>query len=105
VGSTADSPEQRLLSSKDLDCTGRLLGQVDQAAGMGDEARPHELPHQHCQVGSHGRHAALEVVKQLAAVLTQLDDLQNQAASSSWLAVLQPAASRRQSSARSSVDA
>lgn len=65
------TPEECFLCSKDLHSAGRVLGQVEQAACMGDEAGPHQLTHQHCQVGGNGLHPALQVVKQLAPVLCQ----------------------------------
>lgn len=64
-----DSPEECLLCTQNLHCAGWLLGEVDEAARVCDEARTHQLTHQHRQVGGNGSHAALQVVKQLAAVL------------------------------------
>jgi hypothetical protein len=71
-------PEESFLSTKNLHGAGRLLGQIDQTAGVGNEPRPDQLPDQHCEVRGDRRHTALEVVKQLAAVLTQLNHLQRQ---------------------------
>ena len=43
--------ESRLLGSQDLDRGRGLLGEVHEATRVRDEARPHQLPHNRCQVG------------------------------------------------------
>mmetsp|Transcript_5496 Transcript_5496/g.13902 ORF Transcript_5496/g.13902 Transcript_5496/m.13902 type:complete len:342 (+) Transcript_5496:700-1725(+) len=70
--------EQRLLRAQDLHRARRVLRQVDQRPGVADEARAHQLAHQHCQVGRDGVHAALEVVVQLDAVLAEAHHLVRQ---------------------------
>ena len=48
---------------------GRLLGQVHQRAGVGDEPRADELADHDGEVGRDGAHAVLQVLPQLRAVL------------------------------------
>ena len=42
--------EQGLLGAQDLHSAGRLLGQVEQRASMGDQPRTHQLAHQHLRI-------------------------------------------------------
>lgn len=46
------APEERLLGAEDLHRAGGLLGQVDQAARVRDQARAHQLADQHLQSGA-----------------------------------------------------
>ena len=57
----------------------RVLGEVEQAAGVGNEARPHQLADEDRQVGRDCCHPALQVVVQLPPVLCQCYDLQDTA--------------------------
>ena len=43
---------------------------------MSNKPGAHQLPYQHSQVGSNGLHPALQVVKELAPVLSQCNHLQ-----------------------------
>ena len=67
--------EQRLLGPKDLDGTGGVLGEVEQAPRVADEARPNEVTDKRGQVGGDGGHAALEIAGELGAVGGNGDDL------------------------------
>ncbi len=54
------------------------LGQVDQAAGVGNEAGADNLAEQGGQVGRDGGHAVAQVVDQRLAVLGNVNDLRAQ---------------------------
>mmetsp|Transcript_12113 Transcript_12113/g.26039 ORF Transcript_12113/g.26039 Transcript_12113/m.26039 type:complete len:379 (-) Transcript_12113:661-1797(-) len=69
-----ECPEQGLLSSQDLHRGGGVLGQVGEAARVGDEAGAHHLPNQGRQVGRHRVHLVEQVGVEAVAVLSQRDD-------------------------------
>mmetsp|Transcript_8725 Transcript_8725/g.10580 ORF Transcript_8725/g.10580 Transcript_8725/m.10580 type:complete len:217 (+) Transcript_8725:586-1236(+) len=66
--------EQGLLGAKDLDRAGGVLGQVRQAACMGDQPGANDLSDQSCQVGRHQIHLGLEVVMKGLPHIRQLND-------------------------------
>ena len=68
-------PEKRLLRTKNLDRTRRVLGQTQQTAGMADQSRSDELTDEGGKVGCDGGHAVFEVLCELRAVLGYRDDL------------------------------
>lgn len=70
-----EGTEEGLLGSEDLDGGGWVLGEVDQAAGMGDETGSNKLTNEDGEVGGDGVHAVLQVLKELLTVLVHLDDL------------------------------
>lgn len=76
-----EGPEQRLLRPQDLHRAGRVLRQRQQRAGMRNEARSHQLANERCEVGGNGSHSGLEVVVQLAAVVSQINDLRRRVGS------------------------
>mmetsp|Transcript_22450 Transcript_22450/g.27657 ORF Transcript_22450/g.27657 Transcript_22450/m.27657 type:complete len:445 (-) Transcript_22450:59-1393(-) len=69
------SSEESLLSAEHLDGGSRLLGQVDERAGVRNELGAHELTDELGKVGSDGGHAVLQVLSQVSAVLRDRDDL------------------------------
>lgn len=70
--------EKRLLCTENLHGGGRLFGEVEQRAGVGNQTRADELANQGSQVGCDGSHAVLQVVVELNAVLRQRNDLVTQ---------------------------
>jgi hypothetical protein len=69
------STEQRLLGTKDLHRTRRVLRQTEQAARMTDQTCPHELADECRQIRGNGVHAVAEVFCELGAVGGDCDDL------------------------------
>lgn len=67
--------EERLLSSEDLDRRCRVLGKVEERAGVRDEPGADELANERGEVRSNGRHPVAEVLPELGAVLGDRDDL------------------------------
>lgn len=63
--------EQSLLGTKNLDCGGRVLGQVGQRTSLGDETSANSVADQSSQVGCDLVHPASEVVGELLAVGSQ----------------------------------
>lgn len=70
-----EGTEEGLLGSEDLNGGSWVLGEVDQAAGVGDEAGTNKLTNEDGEVGGDGVHAVLKVLKELLTVLVHLDDL------------------------------
>mmetsp|Transcript_16843 Transcript_16843/g.63884 ORF Transcript_16843/g.63884 Transcript_16843/m.63884 type:complete len:274 (-) Transcript_16843:483-1304(-) len=70
-----EGAEEGLLCAEDLHGGGRLLGEVEEGAGVGDEAGANELADHHAQVRCDGGHAVLEVLPEGGAVLHEGDDL------------------------------
>ena len=68
-------PEEGLLCTQDLNSTGWVLRQVEQAASVSNQPCTHQLAHQHSQVWCNGLHPALQVVEQLPSVLGQSNHL------------------------------
>lgn len=69
------SPEKRLLSSKNLHRTCWVLGQAQQTTGVADQPRSDELADQSRQVRCNGDHTIPEVLSELGAIGGDGDDL------------------------------
>ena len=67
--------EEGLLGTEDLDRRRGVLGKVEEGPRVGDETGADELADECRQVRRDGRHAVLEVLVQLRAVLRDRDDL------------------------------
>lgn len=69
------STEKCLLGTEDLDGTGRVLRQAQQAAGVADQPRADKLADECGQVGCDGVHAVPQVLGELCAVRGDGNDL------------------------------
>ena len=67
--------EERLLGTEYLHGRRRMLGQVEQRAGVRNETRAHQFAHQRRQVGRNRQHAILQILVQLIAIVRYLEHL------------------------------
>lgn len=69
------SPEERLLSSQNLNGTCWVLGQTQQTAGMADQPRSDELSDQGRQIWRDSNHTIPKVLGELSTIVRDVDYL------------------------------
>jgi hypothetical protein len=70
--------EQSFLGTQDLDGATRRLREVHERAGMGDKPCANKLTNKCCQVGGQRLHAVAQVISEVLAMLSEVDDLLGQ---------------------------
>jgi len=70
-----EGSKEGFFGSEDLDCRGRLFGEIDEITGMGDETGADEFADEGREVGRYGSHAGAEVIIKLGTIFGERYDL------------------------------